>query len=285
MTAEDSYAITLCACNRTNRVLLVIFCMMCVAVSRVQYVLYTTVVRHFDFDAWSSHCCSVFFWCSHYSSSTVTSTTHCISNSLSMTARDFQLGMDNAAAEPFVDVALLLTACSFTLLVGIIIGYYVETFFKRQKILGAITNAPNTVSYNNISDGEHKDYEAVAGGPCSAAKLRPINLSTNSPRSKSIHTEIPESMLLNTKPRKVPKHIAVIMDGNRRFGKQKHGNSLQVPHGLVAVHLAACPTWWAAHTTYTSYRIALDLVCRATGRGVRPWWTSSSGARRTACSC
>lgn len=32
---------------------------------------------------------------------------------------------------------------------------------------------------------------------------------------------------LSTKPAKVPKHIAVIMDGNRRFGRQKHGNALQ----------------------------------------------------------
>ena len=55
-----------------------------------------------------------------------------------MALRDFELGMDNVSSEPLVDVALLLTACSFTLLVGIIIGYYVETFFKKQKLFGTI---------------------------------------------------------------------------------------------------------------------------------------------------
>jgi hypothetical protein len=148
-----------------------------------------------------------------------------------MAVRDFQLGMDNVAAEPFVDVVLLLTACSFTLLVGIIIGYYVEVFFKNQKILGGLAGAPSAAPSISRSEGRSEgqsggydefDGRYVEGGRSGIAR--------NSGLGSAIgHLPAgPETLLLNTKPCKIPKHIAVIMDGNRRFGKQKHGNALQV---------------------------------------------------------
>ena len=47
-----------------------------------------------------------------------------------------------------------------------------------------------------------------------------------------------EKEMLKNKPEKVPKHIAVIMDGNRRFGRQTHSDPLQVC--LRGMTLSSC---------------------------------------------
>ena len=139
-----------------------------------------------------------------------------------MSANDYQLGMDNSP-EPFFDGILLLTACSFTLLVGIIIGYYVEVLFRKQALYSQ--SAPTTTKSDTIQglwvDGvESVEGTATSRGSSTFLKEQYINRGTQLGIMSG-------SKELTTKPSKVPKHIAVIMDGNRRFGRQKHGNALQ----------------------------------------------------------
>jgi len=127
--------------------------------------------------------------------------------------------MDNAT-EPYVDVVLLLTACSFTLLVGIIIGYYVEVLFRKQTFF--TTPARSSSKADIIPESWVGGGENVGSseGQSSILKEQYINRGTQL-------GVVSGSKALSTKPAKVPKHIAVIMDGNRRFGRQKHGNALQ----------------------------------------------------------
>jgi hypothetical protein len=115
-----------------------------------------------------------------------------------MALRNFELGMDNASSEPLVDVALLLTACSFTLLVGIIIGYYVETFFKRQKLFGTIDGAP---SIAKVDDRIESVYESVDNGASGA----PVNLKAQYMQRAATQSvpSVLDAKLLSTKPSKV----------------------------------------------------------------------------------
>jgi len=139
-----------------------------------------------------------------------------------MSVNDYQLGMDSSP-EPFFDGILLLTACSFTLLVGIIIGYYVEVLFRKQVFFSQSTP---TAGKSDVVQGLWVDgvesVESIATSPGSSTFLKEqyINRGTQLGIMSG-------SKALATKPSKVPKHIAVIMDGNRRFGRQKHGNALQ----------------------------------------------------------
>jgi undecaprenyl diphosphate synthase len=53
-------------------------------------------------------------------------------------------------------------------------------------------------------------------------------ISKNSHNSPvDVLSEKQKQQLLSSKPEKIPKHIAVIMDGNRRFGREKHADPLQ----------------------------------------------------------
>ncbi len=137
-----------------------------------------------------------------------------------MSVNDYQLGMDNSP-EPFFDGILLLTACSFTLLVGIIIGYYVEVLFRKQAFFSQSTP---TAAKSDFIQGSWVDgvesVESIATSSSTFLKEQYINRGTQLGIMSG-------SKALTTKPSKVPKHIAVIMDGNRRFGRQKHGNALQ----------------------------------------------------------
>ena len=134
-----------------------------------------------------------------------------------MSASEYQLGMDNAT-EPYVDVVLLLTACSFTLLVGIIIGYYVEVLFRKQTIFTVAKRNNSKADLNQESWVRGVDH--IDSSQSQTLKEQYINRGTQL-------GVVSGSKALSTKPAKVPKHIAVIMDGNRRFGRQKHGNALQ----------------------------------------------------------
>ena len=115
-----------------------------------------------------------------------------------MTPHDFELGMDNAP-EAFVDVALLLTACSFTLLVGVILGYYVEVFFKKQTILGSLTNAPSIIKSDEQQDHWNDAYEAADNG---TSNVLHDSLKTEYMQRSKVGVEA-DSRELNCKPSKV----------------------------------------------------------------------------------
>jgi hypothetical protein len=116
-----------------------------------------------------------------------------------MALRNFELGMDNASSEPLVDVALLLTACSFTLLVGIIIGYYVETFLKRQKWFGTIDGAPSIAKADDRIESVYETADSGAiGAPAVNLKAQYMQRAATQP----VPTVL-DSKLLNTKPSKV----------------------------------------------------------------------------------
>lgn len=136
-----------------------------------------------------------------------------------MSASEYQLGMDNVT-EPYVDVILLLTACSFTLLVGIIIGYYVEVLFRKQTFFTITTRSNSKIDNTQESWVGSSENVDDSQAQSSFLKEQYINRGTQL-------GVVSGSKALTTKPAKVPKHIAVIMDGNRRFGRQKHGNALQ----------------------------------------------------------
>lgn len=106
-----------------------------------------------------------------------------------------------------VDVMLLLTACSFTLLVGIIIGYYVETFFRKYKVLG--DNVANTAKIES-QESWTDPYASVDSG--SAAGVAPnvphTNLKlqymqrSNTAKENTVPS-VSDAKALNSKPSKV----------------------------------------------------------------------------------
>jgi hypothetical protein len=72
------------------------------------------------------------------------------------------LGNGGTNVEPFVDIVLLVTACSFTLFVGIIIGFYVEGFFRMQKIVklsaAAVPITPAASSLSSVHRSKDESY-------------------------------------------------------------------------------------------------------------------------------
>ena len=71
------------------------------------------------------------------------------------------------------------------------------------------------------------DDEEVSG------KQKPSSSSSSSSSSTSSYYNNDDdsddnNVLLMSKPSRIPRHIAVIMDGNRRFGKEMHSDPLQV---------------------------------------------------------
>lgn len=121
-----------------------------------------------------------------------------------MALNDFGL---ESSSEPFVDVMLLLTACSFTLLVGIIIGYYVEVVFRRYKMAG------------NASAGSSKLdlQEAAVSDPYASIDSSTTGISSSVPhtnlklqyiqRSTCLATNtVSDAKALSTKPSKVLKN-------------------------------------------------------------------------------
>ena len=114
---------------------------------------------------------------------------------------DMGLGVD--ASEPFVDIVLLVTACSFTLLVGIIIGFYVEGFFRKQNI---VTITPTkTISTDSVESNTHSSRSSNSS----------TNFATSSPgysyNAQSVSNsssyragQLPvDASVLNSKPSKV----------------------------------------------------------------------------------
>ena len=118
-----------------------------------------------------------------------------------MAPRDLSFGMDNAGSEPFVDVVLILTACSFTLLVGIIIGYYVEVFFKRQKFLGNLVEAPSTLRTDDIIEKETGLLESGSG-----VSMNISQSPLKSQYSTTTHSTA-DAKYLGTKPSKVNSNL------------------------------------------------------------------------------
>jgi hypothetical protein len=85
-----------------------------------------------------------------------------------------------------------------------------------------LTSSPSEL-YIADDDSTHsrKETEEVSG------KQKPSNSSSSSSTS-SYNDDDDDNVLLMSKPSRIPRHIAVIMDGNRRFGKEMHSDPLQV---------------------------------------------------------
>ena len=98
---------------------------------------------------------------------------------------------------------------------------------SRHSTAGSIAADTDTcISMSMIETHSRKETEEVSG------KQKPSSSSSSSSSSASSYNNDDDNddnnVLLMSKPSRIPRHIAVIMDGNRRFGKEMHSDPLQV---------------------------------------------------------
>jgi hypothetical protein len=107
---------------------------------------------------------------------------------------------------------------------------------SRHSTAGSIAAGTDTcISMSMIEDElyiadddathSRKETEEVSG------KQKPSSSSSSSSTSSYYNNDDDNddnNVLLMSKPSRIPRHIAVIMDGNRRFGKEMHSDPLQV---------------------------------------------------------
>eukprot|EP00601_Ochromonadales_sp_CCMP2298_P000064 CAMPEP_0173182272 /NCGR_PEP_ID=MMETSP1141-20130122/7741_1 /TAXON_ID=483371 /ORGANISM="non described non described, Strain CCMP2298" /LENGTH=350 /DNA_ID=CAMNT_0014105339 /DNA_START=187 /DNA_END=1239 /DNA_ORIENTATION=+ len=117
-------------------------------------------------------------------------------------------------------LVLLVAACLFMLLVGVIIGFYIESFVLMAGLGGLKRGrGSRNRSSGGSSSGGSSSGSGSRGGSSTGGK------GGNASKAGTEMSE--EELLLETRPAVVPNHIAVIMDGNRRFGKAVHSDPLQ----------------------------------------------------------
>lgn len=104
-------------------------------------------------------------------------------------------GMLMDPSQPIVDIVLLVTACSFTLLVGIILGFYMEGFYSKQIAVSRRTEEVTNNSSVHYSNSKSEDNNNTSNN----------NNSTNSIQKAlgNYSVESSDTYLLSVKPNKV----------------------------------------------------------------------------------
>lgn len=125
------------------------------------------------------------------------------------------------------------------IIIGIIIGYILKSFsLKDIKFKSSHTNTPKIVKLSSFESNQSNSNK----NSNHKQQQYPINKSPNNSFNHNDHHVInnnhrapvsaPSSSSSKLNTNNIPQHIAVIMDGNRRYGKKVYGDALKVS-GLI----------------------------------------------------
>mmetsp|Transcript_32467 Transcript_32467/g.54742 ORF Transcript_32467/g.54742 Transcript_32467/m.54742 type:complete len:365 (+) Transcript_32467:76-1170(+) len=127
----------------------------------------------------------------------------------------------------FIDMFILVAACCFTLLVGIIIGLQIEGYLNSRRGNGTAEQSRSSKVIHNGGGKKRSVSEIKKESKSEVSSPHEIERMYDHNDELQINEGHEEQLLLTSCPSEVPSHIAVIMDGNRRFGKQVHSDPLQ----------------------------------------------------------